>query len=109
MNAPPTIGAMRQRVTIEAPVDAPDEAGGFTRTYLAIAQAWASIEPIGAREQFAQQRLEQSTTHVVTIRWRAELRSQMRFDFKGRKLVIRTVEDNGERRRHLTCLCEEIS
>lgn len=109
MSARPTIGSLRQRVTIEAPIDAPDDLGGFARSFAPLAQVWAKVETARANEQFAEQRLEQSRTLAVTIRWRADVQSQMRFDYRGRKLVIRSVEDSDESRRFLKCLCEEIS
>lgn len=104
-----TIGALRHRVTLEAPVDVADELGGFTRSFAPVAHVWARIETLGASEQFVEQRLEQSRRHAVTIRWRADLTSGMRFDLRGRKLVIRGLEDSDERRKFLKCLCEEFS
>ncbi len=96
-------------MTIEAPVDAPDDLGGFTRSFAPVARVWAQIETLGASDQFVEQRSEQILRCAVTIRWRPDLESQMRFDFRGRKLVIRSIEDSGERRRFLKCLCEEFS
>ncbi len=109
MNAYPKIGAMRQRVTLEAPTDTQDGVGGFVRNYTPAAQLWAHIENLSAAEQFAEQRLEQSGKIAVTIRWRADVQSQMRFEFHGRKLVVRSVQDPDERRRFLRCLCEELT
>jgi SPP1 family predicted phage head-tail adaptor len=109
MSLHPTIGALRQRVTIEAPVDAPDDIGGADRSYAPLAQAWARIETLGSGEQFVEQRLEQARRFAVTIRWRADVASQMRILFRGRTLLIRSVEDRDETRRFLRCLCEEIS
>lgn len=105
----PTVGALRQRVTIESPVDTPDGAGGFTRSFATLAQVWAKIEATSARDQFVEQRSEQSTTHIVTIRWRGDVRSQMRLLHRGRKLLIESVVDREEQRRFLICICEEIS
>lgn len=109
MSARPTIGGLRRRVTIETPVDVADELGGFTRGFAPLAQVWANIETLGAREDFVEQRLEELRRLAVTIRWRDDVKSQMRFDFRGRKLVIKGVEDPDERRRFLKCLCEEIA
>ncbi len=109
MSSPPAIGALRQRVTLEAPVDTPDGAGGFARSYAPVAQVWARIAPTSAREDFVEQRAEQSISHLVTIRWRDDVASAMRFSFRGRKLLIRSVFDPDERRRFLICQCEEIS
>jgi SPP1 family predicted phage head-tail adaptor len=109
VSAQPHIGALRHRITIETPVDAPDDAGGFARSFTPLAQVWARIETSDAREQFEEQRLEQSRKLVVTIRWRSDVTSQMRFDFRGRKLLIRGVTDVDETRRFLSCACEEIT
>ena len=104
----PKIGALRHRVTIETPVDTQDDIGGFSRAYAPLTQVWARIEAVSADQDFSEARLEQKTRHVVTIRWRADVRAQMRFDHRGRKLVIQTVRD-ADRWRCLPCLCEEIT
>ncbi len=109
MSARPTIGALRSRLTIEAPIDAPDDIGGFVRGFAPLAQVWGRIETLNANAQFVEQRIEQARRIAVTIRWRADVTSQMRFDFRGRKLLIISVEDTDETRRFLRCLCEEIS
>ena len=109
MSARPRIGALRHRVTLEAPLDVPDDAGGFSRSFAPLAQLWARIEASEAREQFEEQRLEQARRLMVTIRWRGDVASQMRFDFRGRKLLIRGVVDADETRRFLLCACEEMS
>lgn len=103
------IGALRHRVTLEAPIDAPDGAGGFTRSFAPIASFWARIAPSGAREDFVEQRAEQATNYVVMIRWRNDVSKDMRFVYRGRKLRIQSVVDPDERRRFLICQCEEIT
>lgn len=109
MSAYPQIGALRHRVTLEAPIDTPDDAGGFSRSFTTVADLWARITPGGAREDFVEQRAEQATSHVVTIRWRSDVTKDMRFVFRGRKLRIQSAVDPDERRRFLICQCEEIS
>lgn len=109
MSVFPRIGALRHRVTLEAPIDAPDGAGGFSRSFTPIANLWARVAPTGAREDFVEQRGEQATNHVVTIRWRDGVAKDMRFVFRGRKLRIQSAVDPDERRRFLICQCEEIS
>jgi len=109
VNALSLIGELRHHVTLEAPVDAPDGAGGFARSFTPIANLWARIAPSGAREDFVEQRAEQATTHIVTIRWRDDVTKDMRFVHRGRKLRIQSAIDPDERRRFLVCQCEEIS
>jgi SPP1 family predicted phage head-tail adaptor len=105
----PRIADLRQRVTIEAPSDAPDGAGGMTRTYSPLARVWASITPRDGEGRFVQQRQEQAVTHVARIRWRGDVTSQMRFVVASRRLLIHAVYDADERRRFLICQCEEIA
>ncbi|MGJ0395008.1 MAG: phage head closure protein [Methylocystis sp.] len=109
MSVFPRIGALRHRVTLEAPIDTPDGAAGFARSYAPVADLWARVAPGGAREDFVEQRAEQATSHSVTIRWREDVAKDMRFVHRGRKLRIQSVVDPDERRRFLVCQCEEIS
>ncbi|MBI3275019.1 MAG: phage head closure protein [Methylocystis sp.] len=53
-------------------------------------------------------RQEQSLTHLVRMRWRADVTSEMRLVVGSRKLLIHSVYDPDERRRLLMCRCEEI-
>ena len=105
----PSIGEMRHRLILEAPVDTPDDGGGFVRGYRPVASIWGQSRSTDATLQFPQQKLEQSTTHRVIIRWRPDVSNEMRFDLLGRKLTIRAVIDLQERRRFLLCDCEEFS
>lgn len=109
MIGPQTIGALRHRLTLEAPIDVVDDLGGFTRSFAYVARVWARIETLGTSEQFVEQRMEQTGRHAVTIRWRADVRSGMRFVFRRRALLIRSVMDSDESQKFLTCLCEEFS
>lgn len=108
MSGATTIGALRRRATIEAPVDTPDGAGGLSRVYAPLANVWMELTPRNGEDAFVAQRQEQSITHTARIRWRADVTSQMRFVFGARRLLIRAVHDADERRRFLMCSCEEI-
>lgn len=104
-----TIGALRHRVTLEAPTQTPDDAGGFARSYTPLTQLRAKIETRAARDDFIAEREEQQATHRVTIRWRNDVTQGVRFDHRGRKLLVRSVVDPDQQRRFLLCDCVEIS
>lgn len=104
----PSIGAMRLRMTLEAPTDAPDDAGSMTRTYAPLAELWAEVTALSGEARFVAERQEQAITCRVRIRWRAGVTSQMRLVRGARKLLIHSVYDPDERRRFLVCRCEEI-
>lgn len=46
-------GALKTRLTIEAPVEADDGQGGVTRDYATFAKVWAQVTPTGARRDIA--------------------------------------------------------
>jgi SPP1 family predicted phage head-tail adaptor len=108
MSARASINELRARVALEAPVDAPDGAGGSTRRYEPVTRLWAAITPLAGAPHFIAQRQEQSITHRARLRWRSDLRIDMRLVLGARRLLIRAVYDEDERRRFLVCHCEEI-
>lgn len=102
------IGAMRLRMTLEAPVDTPDDSGSMTRSYVAVAQLWAKLTPLSGEARFLAEREEQAIACLAQIRWRADVTSSMRLVAGARKLLIQSVYDPDERRRFLVCRCEEV-
>ncbi|MBI1867714.1 MAG: phage head closure protein [Methylocystis sp.] len=108
MSALPAVGELRVRAIIEAPVDTPDDSGAMTRTYAPLANVWAHVTALTGEAHFVAARQEQSLTHLVRMRWRADVTSEMRLVVGSRKLLIHSVYDPDERRRLLMCRCEEI-
>lgn len=108
MNALPAVGELRVRATIEAPVDTPDDSGAMTRSYAPLGNVWAHVAALTGEDRFVASRQEQSVTHLVRMRWRADVTSEMRFVLRARKLLIHSVYDPDERQRLLICRCEEI-
>ncbi len=103
------IGALRHRLRLEAPVDADDGAGGFSRSYRSVNSIWAQVSAISANQQFNEQRFEQTNNYQIVIRWRADVVAGMRFVFRDRLFLIQASSDPDGRRRFLTCACEEIT
>jgi SPP1 family predicted phage head-tail adaptor len=107
MNRAP-IGALRHRLRLEAPVDADDGAGGFSRSYRTVNYIWAQVSAISSNQQFNEQRFEQTNNYQIAVRWRADVVAGMRFVFRDRLFLIQASSDPDGRRRFLTCACEEI-
>jgi len=99
-------GWLRHRVVIEAPVAAPDGAGGEAVTWSVHATTWASIEPAGAREQVVAGGLTGVLTHRVTLRFRDDIAGGMRIACRGRHYRVLVAEDPDARRRYLTLKTE---
>jgi SPP1 family predicted phage head-tail adaptor len=102
------IGSLRRRVTLEAPIDVIDDAGSMTRSYAPLADLWAQVTPVNGESRFEAARQESSITHIVRIRWRNGVLSEMRFALGPRRLRIHAVFDPDERKAFLICHCEEI-
>ncbi|KPF65508.1 hypothetical protein IP69_17580 [Bosea sp. AAP35] len=103
------IGALRRRLTLEAPVATPDGLGGATLTFETVAALWARLEWLSGGEHWRRGRPEQAATHRVTLRWRSGVDAGQRLRDGDRLFDIRAVADPDGSRRHLICLVEEIS
>lgn len=103
------IGTRRVRLTLEAPVEAPDALGGAAIAYQPIVTLWARIEVRGGRERLAGERPEGTADTRITIRWRGGVDARMRFSLGARVFAVQAAFDPDGRRRELVCLCEEIS
>ncbi len=103
------IGRLRQRLTLEAPVDVEDGAGGVSRSFVALATVWAAVIPTLAVEALEADRVSQRVTHRITLRWRAGVTAAMRFTKGARTWNILAATDPDGTRRRLNCLAEEVS
>lgn len=103
----PLLQAFRHRVIVEAEATTRDELGGRAAEWVAVAETWAAIEPLGVRERVSSGRVEGLATHRVTVRQRAGIAAGMRFRLGERVLRILALHDPEERGRFLACLTEE--
>ena len=98
---------LKQRVTIEQQSLAPDGLGGAARGWATLATVWAEVMPVSGREALFAFRLESPVTHRVTIRYRTDVKADMRLNYESRILTIRAVINRGEENRYLEILAEE--
>lgn len=103
------LGALRHRVTLEAPQRADDEGGGATVTWMPVVTLWAEIRPRTGREVFEADQAGGRVTHDIRVRYRAGLTPAMRFVAGSRVFDIRFAENAGERGVWLICACEETT
>lgn len=110
-------GRLNKWVTLERPRDdgdARDAMGEPISPWIAIADFWASIEPQAAVEVFQGQQVRSNVTHLVTIRWRDDVKSSMRFvwlDARANKTRYFEIDgqpiDPEERGEELQIACQE--
>jgi SPP1 family predicted phage head-tail adaptor len=101
------IGDLRFRLTLEAPVESDDGEGGVARTWAAVSDVWAAIEPLSMDEKTITDRETPLLKYRITLRRRNDLTERNRFRLGGRILIVRAVRDPNERGEFLECLVEE--
>jgi SPP1 family predicted phage head-tail adaptor len=101
------IGDLRHRLTLEAADEIEDGAGGVVRTWQAMGQIWAKIEPVSFDDRVLSDRRLGVLTHRVTLRHRADITLSHRFKLGVRVFVIRALRDPDERGVLLEALAEE--
>ena len=102
-------GALNARLTLEAPVETPDGAGGVTRGYAAVATLWASVTPASAQEIVEAVKLGVTITHRIALRFSADVTPQHRLRDGARVFRIVTLRDRDGRKRFLDIAAQERS
>ena len=103
------IAALRHRLTLQAPDETDDGAGGVSITWRDVATLWAAIRPLrGGPEGLWAAQPATRLRSEITIRYRPGLWPQMRFVAGDRVWNIIAVFDPDGRRARLICLCEEL-
>jgi len=101
-------GKLRNRVVLEEAARVSDGGGGAEVVWSPLASLWAAIEPVSGREQARYEGIEATLTHKITLRFREDVRPDMRLRLGARIFNIRAARNEGGQGRWLICLCEEI-
>lgn len=100
-------GSLRHELTLEVCTTVPDGIGGHSESWTEIATVFAQIELVSASSVFAADQTIETVTHRLTMRWRSDVASGMRFVRQGRVFEIVTVNDPDESGRYLVCRARE--
>jgi SPP1 family predicted phage head-tail adaptor len=100
-------GELRHPLTLEELEREEDEGGGFTETWIAVAEVSAAIRPLSGIESVEADRLAGRVTHEIALRYRPGVQPAMRFRKGARLFHIVSVVNLDERNAWLRCLCEE--
>ena len=99
---PALAGRLRDRLSVEIPIDAPDGYGGMTRSYQVSTKVWGVIWTGRGPDQDGQ-----VISQLVVMRWRNDIETGMRLRKGSRILRICQLADADGRRMRMVCLCEE--
>jgi SPP1 family predicted phage head-tail adaptor len=101
-------GLLSRRLTLEAPVESADGAGGVARSYSAVATLWAQVTPVSAARAIEAERAGARVTHRIGIRFSDDITTQHRFRDGTRIFRIVSLRDRDGRRRFLAIEAEEL-
>lgn len=106
------IGKFRHRLTIEQPIQTPDEGGGHTVSWQPLAVApeiWARIEPLSAVTAATAGQNRHEATHRITLRRREGLTPFMRLCKGSRIFSILSLLPMDENEKFMTLLVRETA
>jgi SPP1 family predicted phage head-tail adaptor len=103
-------GTLRARVAVQEPLEARDDIGGVQQVWLTVAEVWAGIEPLRAKELFEAQSIEARLSHRITLRAYRGLQTRWRLMeiATGRVFQIYSTRDLHERHRTTEVLAMEL-
>lgn len=101
-------GKLRNRVILQEPIRAND-GGQMVATWSAVAaDVPAAIEPLRGREAIVAKQVQATTTHKITLRYRAGVTAKMRIVWSGRVFSIDAIANLEEANRVLEILATEV-
>lgn len=91
-------GDLSRRLTLEAPAETADGAGGVTRGYTVSATLWAALVPLAARAEIAADSIGAALRYRIIIRARGGITTHHRLRDGERIFRILAVQQNADRR-----------
>jgi len=98
-------GDLNRRVTIERYLDVANEAGGFTRHWSKLRDAWVKATPVGGKEAIVAGTLQARQPWRIEMR-RGSIRTEDRVRMGAALLQILSIADPDGRGEALLLFCE---
>ena len=100
-------GRLNRQLTLEAPDQTADGAGGLSPSFAAAGTLFAAVDPMGPAERDNSGFAVTGRLFRVTLRWRAGITLAHRFRPGPRVLAIESLADPDETGRFLIAICRE--
>lgn len=99
---------LTHRITIQEPVYTSDGEGGNTVSWSDAMSVWAEIRSRNSGdERVFSGKIESTITHMITMRYKADIDAKMRISYNGRLFNIRRVIDVDAKGILLSIMAEE--
>ena len=103
------IADLNHRLVLEYAQRKPDGSGGFTTTWLSLADVWADITPRAGSESLIAGGIKGHVTHDILVRPRPEIIPSRRFRDGPRLFHIHAIRALDRKGHRAICTCEEIN
>ena len=101
-------GRRDRRIVIQSPTDTTTTGGEVTQTWATFATVWAEIMPLSSREAWIAQQSQATTTHKITMIYRAGITADMRATYNSRTFNFDSVVNLDEANRYLLITATEV-
>ena len=98
MKAGAGIGDLNRRLTLLAPVETADGAGGVVRGYARVATVWAHVTPLAGRPEISAEARGAALRYAIVIRRRNGVSTRHRFQDGARIYRVLAARDSADRR-----------
>jgi SPP1 family predicted phage head-tail adaptor len=96
-----SIADMRTRVTFQVATRASDNQGGSTETWANLSTApvvWGYLAAVSSRERLYAQQIQYQRSHILVIRYRSDITTDMRFTYNNRTFQVKGIRNPEERK-----------
>ncbi len=91
-------GQLKTRLTLQQPVETPDDQGGVTRTWSTFATVWAQVTALSARNTIEADSDGATQNYRIVMRGNFSLTLQHRLADGARVYTINAIRDRDDRR-----------
>jgi len=102
-------GKRNKRITIQSLTETTTDGGEVTETASDVAEVWAAIEPLSARETWFARQSQATTTHKITMLYRPDVTSRMRATWDDRTFNFESVVNMDEANREMLITATEVT
>jgi SPP1 family predicted phage head-tail adaptor len=105
------IGRLKHKIKLLRKVEELDSLGRQKRdpdNWQVVANPWAEVRELSVVEAEKAKQMKAAATVAIAIRYREGVSENMRVQFRGRTMEIRSVVDGESSQRELVLLCGEI-
>lgn len=102
-----SIGRLRYKVALQSPTETSDDAGGCTVAWTTKANLYADIRPLNGNETYRQGKVQETVSHKIFIRHRADINTSYRINYDSRNFNIKNILNVDERDRFLELTVNE--